>query len=293
MTEYSRPSKQFIIRGSIAVGIVAIVLVVQTDWFRSIFNKKPLPDVVPAETVGDLIVKDSNGNEIPDWEERLWGLDPTVLYTNGVPNKTIIEEKRNSLGVNAETEPQNETDALARQLLTITAAIGQSKEVTPETLSDVASKLADSIEFKEISNTYSLKDLSTIPTTSASLKTYYERMRMVSEKYSTDIAEMDLFIQSIETEDYSRLGTLLDIKKRYEQFARELTTVAAPIGLADLHLDLVNNINGIAASLGYLSELGTNSANAFAGVALYKVYDAQLTQTTIELEEYLKRYGIL
>src|SRR5690348_17285703 len=107
MKEEFRPSKQFLIRGGIATGIVALILIVQTDWFRALFNKPPLPPTTSDKTVGEFIAKDSNGNGIADWEEKLWGLDPTALYTNGVPNKQIIEEKKHALGVsdkNAEPE---------------------------------------------------------------------------------------------------------------------------------------------------------------------------------------------
>ncbi len=46
MTQAFRPSKQFLIRGGMATLIVAIILIVQTDWFRALFNKPPLPPLV-------------------------------------------------------------------------------------------------------------------------------------------------------------------------------------------------------------------------------------------------------
>lgn len=293
MTNMPRPSKQFIIRGSIATGIVALILLVQTDWVRSLLKKKPLPPPVVKQTVGDIVSKDSNENGIADWEERLWGLDPSARYTDGIPNKTIIENKKKALGVPAVTEPQNETDALARELFTITMALGQSGDTSKQSLSDIAAKLADSVEFKHASNRYALKDIHTVATTSASLQHYYELMAAVSSKYDTDTAEMGVFIESIENNDFSRLGDLLNTKKRYEQFARELTAVATPVGIEDIHLDMINNVYGIAVSLGYLSQLEGNSANAFAGVALYKIYDANLQEASDRLREYLTRYGIL
>ncbi|MBY0329001.1 hypothetical protein K2Q02_02830, partial [Patescibacteria group bacterium] len=74
MQKPSLPSKQFLIRGGIATGIVTLILIVQTEWFLGLFNKKP-QQIDPNITIGDAIAKDSNGNGIPDWEERRLGQD--------------------------------------------------------------------------------------------------------------------------------------------------------------------------------------------------------------------------
>ncbi len=294
MKENFRPSKQFLIRGAIAFGALAIILMVQTDWFRSLFHKAPLT-VDSTKTVGEFVAQDTNGNGIADWEEKLWGLDPTVLYTNGVSNKSIIEEKKRALGITEADNgaPQNETDSLARELLTISAALGQSGEITQDSLAAVGARLAESVEFQQESNHYSIKDFSTVQTSTATLTAYYATMGKLSSKYERGGSEIDVISAALESGDTSGLSQLDPIKKSYEAYAKELTALPIPVGVERMHLEIANSIYGAARAIGYMQELGDNGANALAGVALYKIYEAKLSLAVTDLESYLKRYGIL
>jgi hypothetical protein len=295
MNEQFKPSKKFLIRGTIAISIVAIVLIVQTNWFRALFNKPPLQPVASNKTVGDFVTQDTNGNGIADWEEKLWGLDPTVLFTNGVPNKNIIENKKLALGVKSDSEvgPENETDALARELLTITTALGQSGELTKDSLASVGARLAQSVEFQQYTNHYSIKDLRTVQTTTASLEAYRANFQKISAKYSDSASEIDIIANALETGDTRGLEKLPPIKKSYELYAKELVTVSVPIGIEAQHLEIINSIYGLSVAIGYMEEIPNNSANALAGVALYKINDMRLFTAIESLREYLIKYGIL
>jgi hypothetical protein len=289
----SIPSKQFIIRGSIAIGIVAIILIVQTTWFRKIFNHKKVTGVTPS-TVGDVITRDTNGNGIPDWEEKLWGLDPSVLYTNGVSNKKIIEDKKKALGV---TTPAggtiNDTDELARELFTFSTALGQSGEVDDQTLQNIASKLGSSIDVKEVSNHYSLKDIRTISTTNLSLKTYYATMAKIIARYDTETADIDVIINALETGDTSRLPELANSAVIYTQIAKDMVAINVPIGIADYHLAIINGFSGISQSFTYLAQMNDDAMAGLMGMAIYKTYNTKITNALNKERDYLSRYGIL
>lgn len=293
MSDSFRPSKKFLIRGAIATGIVVMVLVVQTDWFRAIFNKEPLPKLVAPQTVADLLGKDSNNNGIADWEEKLWGLDPTVLYTNGVPNKAIIEQRKLALGVNnADIAPENETDALARELITIATALGQAGQ-TNETLAAIATKMANSVEVNVANNYYGLKDLRTTMTSTASLHAYYNSFLKVTEKYDTNAPDIDLLIEGFESGDMSRTPELLGTKKIYTDYAKALINIPVPVGIQYEHLEIANGLYAMGLSFEYLSEVSDNAVNALAGVALYKINDSRLSDAGDKIIDYMVRYGIL
>lgn len=288
------PSKQFIVRGSIAIGIVVVILVVQTTWFRSLFHKKPLPVVSSTTTVGDIITQDTNGNGIADWEEKLWGLDPSVLYTNGVSNKVIIDEKKKALGAdNTNNTPQNETDRLARELFTLTQALGQSGEVTSDGLNQIAAKLSTSINANGVTNQYSLKDIQTTKTSVASLQTYYNAMANRTTKYQADLPDIDVVISALETGDSSQVPELLQTAKAYRAIAKDIVKIPVPIGMAGYHLDVVNGFVGVADSFTYLQELDDNATNALIGIAIYNNYNNKLSTALIQMRDYLTRYGIL
>jgi hypothetical protein len=292
----SRPSKQFIIRGALAIGSVAVLLLVQTNWFRALINKDPLQQTPTNDlTVGDVIDKDSNGNTIPDWEEKLWGLDPTVLYTNGVPNSQLIEDKKRALGVTtaANESTLNETDRLSRELYTLATALGQSGEVDNATLEQIAAAFGSSIDTERVTNQYSVKDIQTIKTTTQSLTTYTKQLTTILERYDKNQADIDVVITALETGDESGLADLDTTKAHYRALARELKAVPVPIGIALYHLSMINGITGIAESFTFIQELSENGIGALIGVATYREYSAMFDTAALEMAQYLTDYGIL
>lgn len=293
MEQSLRPSKQFIIRGIFAIAALAAILTIQTNWFQGLFKKEPLSTPAPEVTVNDLLTKDSNDNGIADWEEKLWGLDPTVLYTNGVPNKTLIEQKKLALGATGgNQEPENETDALARELMTIATALGQEGQ-SDTVLAAIATKMADSVEISVASNYYGLKDIQAVPTTAVSLRKYYTTFTSLATKYDNNMPEIDLVVSALENGDLSQVGVLSETQKTYESYARALIGMEVPIGIQHDHLQLTNSVHAIGLSLGYLSKVSDNAVHALAGIALYRLNDQRLVFSADNIVNYLVRYGIL
>ncbi len=288
------PSKQFLIRGGIATAIVAVVLTVQTDWFRALFHKAPLTPTTADETVGDLLSKDTNGNGIADWEEKLWGLDPTTLYTNGVPNKTIIEQKKATLGVASQESqtPENETDELAKELSGIALALSQEGQ-SSETLQAIAARMAQSLKIAETQHHYSLKDLRTVTTSTQSLQSYHASFRSMLATYNTGASDIDVLIAGIEAEDFSRAPELAATGGTYKRYASALIQLPVPVGLQKDHLDIANSLYAMGVALDELSQVERNALVAVGGVALYRVSDQGLTTASEEMITYLTQYGIL
>lgn len=291
-----KPSKQFLVRGGMAAGILVVILLVQTTWFRDLFNRSPKTKVVATsnETIGGLVGKDSNGNSIPDWEERLWGLDPTVLYTNGVSNKHLIEEKKKNLGITDSNEgPLNETDILAQQLFSITSAINQSDQSDTGVLSSIGSDMGNSLKFKQVSNRYSLTNVKTTKTSTATLTSYYNSVTKISDKYKDEVAATDILVPALETGDYSQILKLQETANSYIAFSKSLQALTVPAGIVEQHLALINGFYGMADSFQYIIQIEDNGVNALAGIAIYKNYALRIDKALIELNDYFFNYGII
>lgn len=291
-----KPSRAFLKRGAIATGIITLILIVQTPWFLSIFSKKDKKSLIAEQnaTIGDVVSKDSNGNGIPDWQERLWGLDPTVVTTNGVSNKTIIEEKRKSLqGQAGGQETLNETDVIAQQLYGVTSALGQSGVLSTTNLASLGADLGKSVEIKQPVNKYSVKDITTVKTTTASLKSYYNAVSSIVAKYDDDTEEISLIISALETEDFSRLPELTQKSINYKNLSKQLKAIKVPVGVSEYHLNMINGLYGIAESFDYISELEDNGINALAGISSYKNYSLLIGGALINMHDYFVDYGII
>jgi exonuclease VII small subunit len=288
------PSKSFLKRGAFATLALVLILTVQTTWFKNLFNKKSTPETEKAEdvTVRDLVGKDTNKNGIADWEEKLWGLDPAVLYTGGISNRQIIEDKKRALSINGDGgSSDNETDALAKQLFTITNAL--QNNAGADSLQSIGAQLGDTIELKQVSNKYSIKDVTTVKTTDKSLRLYYKVMSDITTKYSNNASEIEAIVSALETGDTSSFATLEDTAKTYKSLSVQLQKVSTPIGLVEYHLALMNGLNGMGESFKYLTQLEDNSVKGLVGIALYKDYSLKTEKAVSDLRDYLQQYGII
>jgi hypothetical protein len=295
MASQSHPSKQFLIRGGIAIGIVGFVLIIQTNWVHTLFQGKKKSTPASSITLGDITSKDSNGNGIPDWEETLWGLDPTVLYTNGTSNKEIIDGKKKALGVTDATTgtPTNETDAIAQKLFSITTALSQNNTVDDASLQKIATQLGSSVNVTAVGNRYALKNIRTVGTSPASLTAYYKNFSGIMSKANVNQEDITIIVSAAETGDYSQLPTLTETGATYTALAKQLSSIAVPIGVAQYHLDIINSFAGMATSFTYLQQMPDNGTQALVGLALYKVYNSRGQSAFYNVHDYLIKYGIL
>lgn len=286
------PSKQFLIRGGIATGVVALILIVQTNWFQGLLGKKgALPDA--KLTIGDIVVQDSNGNGIPDWEESLWGLDPTELYTGDMSNREIIDNKKKALGLTVKDGPLTENDRLARELFSISTALGNTDSPSITTGGEVATTLGNATPAPVVPNKYRLSNLRTVQTSASSLSSYQKSITSILNKYPSDTVDIDIAIQAVESGDMSRLPELTNAAATYRQLAKELATVPVPIGVIQYHLDIINGYAGVAESFVLMSTLDEDGVRGLAGIAVYKDYALGLTAAQYDLRAYLIEYGIL
>lgn len=293
----ARPSKTFLIRGGIATLVVVGILLSQSAWFRSLFHKKSASTVAlsPDTTLGDVVQKDSNGNGIPDWQEKLWGLDPTALYTNGVPNATIIAQKQATAGISAKIAdaPTNNTDKLARDLFALSTTLGTTDSVDDSTLASVAGELGRQITVDINTSTYTSSSIHTIPTSATTLRTYRTRLQTTLTKYGADAPNIEIVLSALEKGDFSNLDQLSVAATQYASVAKDLKSIPVPIGVAAFHLDIMNGFAGMAKSFVYLKDIDTDGLDALSGLAVYKNYSQLFSNAVTNLNEYLARYDIL
>lgn len=293
MQQTSLPSKQFLIRGGIAIGIVSLILIFQTDWFWGLFGKKA-PRIDPEQTIGQTVGKDSNGNGIPDWEERLFGLDPTVLYTGDMSNKEIIENKKKALGLNANGDegPLNESDRIARQLFSIGISLGQ-EGASLDDIGAAGDALGASTSEIYVANHYTFKNIKTTTTTKASLLAYQNKVESAISRFSTIEVDTQNNLNEIENGDYEAVPKVTIPLKQYQTISQEIAAIPVPVPLAQHHLNLINAIYGMGESLSYLALFDNDPIVGLKGLSLYRDFSFKYDMAVDELGTLLLEYGIL
>lgn len=234
------------------------------------FSKNPLTAIWNNEesltydttTIGELVYKDTDGDGIPDWEENLWGTDPTNKETTpGIPdgtaiNKLKISQELSLEGENATVSDENltETDKFSRELFSTIASLSQTGTVSEEAAEKISSSLAEKIQSSIQKKIYTLSEINTTSDNSvAAVKKYNDSLDYIIEKkYPIKGNVVDIlqrFIVDENNVDASVLAELEPIIEQRNKITEAIVQTEVPQSLSLLHLDLINALQKYSETL--------------------------------------------
>lgn len=253
--------------------------------------------------ISDLAEKDTDKDGLPDWEEALWGTDPNNKDTdgNGINDKNEIDEKKASVetasGVAANTGELTETEAFSRELFASIAALKESGNLNDQSIKDLAATISENAGEKQIiTASYTSADIKVAGDSTAEITLYHTAMVATLAKYDdsgigTELIAIDAALAS--EADESKLGELYTIAKAYRALAKDLTTIAAPKAVANIHLDLINSANNTGIALDNIPQIYDNALGGLIGLAQYEKESDTFEQILRDLQDYFIRNGII
>jgi len=279
------PSKQFVIRLAI---IIIIALVAWGIYFayKLIFKKETVHFMGPTQVVvKDLIQKDSNDNGIADWEEGLWGLDPTK---NGPENKDFILAKRAELAKDNPTKdtsnaPLTENDILSREFFATVLALQQNGTLNSDSMDSIAQNIGQKVVPEDIPNRYTIEMIN--PTGTA--VEYITAFKKLVDKYADkDIGNELVFIsQGSENRDPQALAAASSVAASYRAFGEELIKIPTPKSIVLTNLSLANNYEKVAISIEGLVKVSTDPIIAMRSLINYNKYSDALVSDVNKLSD--------
>ena len=284
------PSKKFTyLIGGVILFVVAVILVSNYVGYHRIFNAKP--PISADGTLGDVVGRDSNGNGIPDWEESLYGLDPTG---DGASNKAIIDKKQAAADVTPGnddgTSTTTATDAFSQQLLSTIIALQQSGTLTPQAISQVAASVGDSVDTKHSpSNTYSMSDITLSKLSPDAAKAaYYTALKGVVSQYDdVDLgSETSILADGLGDGGASALQALLPIASAYTQMGKQIIALPTPPAVAQNALELANSSIEMGDALTQAANIYTDVLSGMVGIDDYTKASALSDAATDTLSSY-------
>jgi hypothetical protein len=273
------PSRIFLIRLSILIGLLILVLSINSlyeyikDRREQRQNRLPTKTlrVSPDITFQDIVMKDTNNNGIADWEESLWGLDPEK---NGESNRVFIENKRreaqNQDGTSP-SEPIDDTDRLAREFFSSFMALNQSNTLNLNAIENISINIGRQVGNTDIPNKYHIQGIKTIQTNKKNLEQYQlDLERVISSNYNFYIGEeLEIMANAVEIEDEEGMDELVNISSTYQKMARELSLVKTPTQIANQHLAMVNAYDKVGSAVLSMSQAIVNPVAGTNGVVSY------------------------
>jgi hypothetical protein len=286
------PSPEFT-RKVVVLFVLAVIIFIIAKVIPAVKNKINQNNLEKTLMVKDLVIQDQNKNGIQDWEEALWGLDPS---TDGPSNREYILAKKQLL--NKDTLPEGELtedDKMAREFFALVVSLQQSGNLNDVSMKALAESISGKIASVEIPDIYDDKSVNVITTTPTSIKTYYSALQKLHAKYKNkDIGgELALVGQAIANNDGQALRIAILTATDYRNFGQDLLAIPVPTSLVALHLELANNYEKNAQTLESMGPMLDNPVAGMSAITKYKKYNDALVNTIEKMATFFKRNGII
>jgi hypothetical protein len=245
-----------------------------------------------TETIEELTNKDTDLDGVLDWEESLWGTDPTKKDTNGdgvsdgVEVAKVKENSDSSLAYGQlEEENLTETEKFSRELFSTVVTLNQTGGLDQETVDILSTNLAEQIKNPTLRKVFSYSDIKTTNDNSVlATQNYSNSLDTVFKKYPTlfingyegivipiGIAFATVFQTFLENGEDPNILTRLDpTVKDLQGIINGMAKMTVPNGLLVLHLEAINALERITENLSDLkliendTILAMGAANKFA-----------------------------
>ena len=235
--------------------------------------------------IGDLLNKDTDKDGILDWEEPLWGLDPTKTETTpGVPDSSVIKKLRAEQGTNTgETsgdyaENLTETDKFSRELFSTIASLNQSGAMDQATAEKIGNDLMEKMKNSASGKVFTLLDIKTTSDNSVtSIKKYVSSVDALNsnleKKYPLQGNVIDILEKFIIDENNVDVNVLKELDPNIKQAQEGISgmlKISVPSELAQVHLDVINATERAMENLSDLQLFDTDPVLSMRGISKYE-----------------------
>lgn len=268
------PSKNFVIRISSILIIILVIFGITklVTYFRNKANNNEPVKLL----VKNIIDKDGNSNDIPDWEEFLWGLNPNK---DGEKNKEFILNKRKELSSNNLNKENDSTelsdnDQLSKEFFSIIFSLEQSGALNEESIGVISEAFNQKIEPILIPDIYTDTMIKINKDVNKASENYLVSIGEIIEKYADkNIGDELIFItEGMKNGDPTAMRAVLSVAQSYKDFGADLMKISVPQNKVDIHLKLANDYYKTGVSVEGLAQVLDNPIIGMSSILNYKKY---------------------
>lgn len=242
------PSKEFQKR----IGAILVILIVGGGISfliskKSIFNKN-LNTAEPI-VVKDIVENDEDRDGLADWQETLWGLDPTNKDSDGdgISDGEELETIQKQLKtpttfgeIEATSSAETRTDQFAEQIVQLVSALQGAGQLNEENQQAIIEQIVAYGENAVIEKKYTDKDVSVISSNETNLETYIQSLNDILGRTQVTPEDLRLLIQ-IDPDQFELLQLRYsEAEKKYATLVESLLSIKVPKDIAYEHIEFTN-----------------------------------------------------
>ena len=275
----------------VVVGALAYYFIHQSQEKKRKENT-PISVSLVNENQEDYIDTDNDG--VPDWEEKLWGLDPLVIDTDNdgvtddqyIRNKKNIQERRSFGAENVETT-LSESEKLGRSIYTAILAIDESQGVLDDaTQLKITDNIAEYISDIPVSGTLFVReDLALVSNTKEASYKYQEEVEMLFTEYPVVAEDVALIARAIDDPEVYH-NQIQDLAEQYDILLNKLVVMEVPFAVGGRHTELLNSLGHITGSFKNLSQEEADELLTLSTIIQMEERLAQVSEAIINIQKF-------
>lgn len=199
-----------------------------------------------------LNTQDTDEDGLLDWEEILWGTNPTLVDSdgNGMNDFDEVADIKKKIEVLQGSEqgdiPETitELDKVSRDLYATLAILDQKGELNPETEAQVTEIIEEKILLTFNYPPITLPDLQIASDSNEDKIAFITQFMHVLEMYP--ILENDFIFITNNSLSLIKQQEALDVIQKYDQYLADMLAIPVPVDGQEYFLNFLNGIKGIA-----------------------------------------------
>src|SRR3989344_5661358 len=307
LTRIKLPSKKIMMIAAAALFLIIVIIYANREKQAL---KNPNEGLLASEKKleSKIVELDTDQDGLKDWEEILWGTNPSLADTDG--DKTEDGDEVEANRKPARAAPNDSLDAATATLpatltapaikLNTTERIGRGlwerylaiKLSGGELSADDRVALIQSVVQEEegmpIGKSYTRTDIKIIPQSdNETLKRYAEAMGAVLERNQSQESELEIInrytLDETKTAELEKLGTIIAL---YENVIAEALKIEVPQPLLEFHLSFLNISVAIKTSIMGMQKIASDPIIALDAMGNYNSATEQFVAIMQDLNRY-------
>jgi len=255
---------------------------------------------VNAESTDQLLAayasKDTDGDGLPDWQEALYGTDPSKAISNsyGIPDGQAAKEGKLTPNTLSSQLPQDQTitasdlpgtapaagsitEQFSHEFLQEYVTASKGQPLTADQQQALVTKLMTELTQKagqQLDSKYTIVSVHT--STRVGTAEYIGDVEEILKNNEVDVGTGDplvLMQALLEHDDKDAKQKLLTLAKAYAAIRDDLLSVQTPTNLADEHLELIQSFDSLSKATNIIATYDSDPLGAMGALSIYHPAD--------------------